>query len=191
MSQSKTKTKPHPSDEEIVELYFARDEQAIAETDRKYGKVCMQVSMNIVESRPDAEECVSDGYLKTWHSIPPTRPASLCAFVCRIVRNLSLNRLQELTAAKRSRDLTVSLEELEACIPMPDEESPVLAEELAAFLKTEGETDRALFVGRYWFACSVEELARRTGMTKRAVHMRIFRTRERLRAYLTERGYSI
>ena len=77
MSQSKTKTKPHPSDEEIVELYFARDEQAIAETDKKYGKVCMQVSMNIVESRPDAEECVSDGYLKTWHSIPPpVRPPS-------------------------------------------------------------------------------------------------------------------
>ena len=179
------------NDQEIIALYFARDEQAIRETDARYGKTCMQVSMNILRSRPDAEECVNDTYLKTWDSIPPARPASLCAFVCRIVRNLSLNRLKELTAAKRSRDLTVSFEELEACIPMPDEESPVLAEELAAFLKTEGETDRALFVGRYWFACSVEELARRTGMTKRAVHMRIFRTRERLRAYLTERGYSV
>ena len=179
------------NDQEIIALYFARDEQAIRETDARYGKTCMQVSMNILRSRPDAEECVNDTYLKTWDSIPPARPASLCAFVCRIVRNLSLNRLKELTAAKRSRDLTVSFEDLEACIPMPDEESPALAEELAAFLKTEGETDRALFVGRYWFACSVEELARRTGMTKRAVHMRIFRTRERLRAYLTERGYSV
>ena len=179
------------NDQEIIALYFARDEQAIRETDARYGKTCMQVSMNILRSRPDAEECVNDTYLKTWDSIPPARPASLCAFVCRIVRNLSLNRLQELTAAKRSRELTVSFEELEACIPMPDEESPALAEELAAFLKTEGETDRALFVGRYWFACSVEELARRTGLTKRAVHMRIFRTRERLRAYLTERGYSV
>ena len=141
--------------------------------------------------RPDAEECVNDTYLHTWNAIPPARPTSLCAFICRIVRNLSLNRLQELTAAKRRRDLTVSFEELEDCIPMPDEESPALAEELAAFLKTEGEVDRALFVGRYWFACSVEELARRTGMTRRAVHMRIFRTRERLRAYLTERGYSV
>ena len=179
------------NDQEIIALYFARDEQAIRETDARYGKTCMQVSMNILDSRPDAEECVNDTYLHTWNAIPPARPVSLCAFVCRIVRNLSLNRLQELTAAKRSRDLTVSFEELEACIPMPDEESPALAEELAAFLKTEGETDRALFVGRYWFACSVEELARRTGMTKRAVHMRIFRTRERLRAYLTERGYSV
>ena len=179
------------NDQEIIALYFARDEQAIRETDLRYGKTCMQVSMNILDSRPDAEECVNDTYLHTWNAIPPARPVSLCAFICRIVRNLSLNRLQELTAAKRSRDLTVSFEELEACIPMPDEESPALAEELAAFLKTEGETDRALFVGRYWFACSVEELARRTGMTKRAVHMRIFRTRERLRAYLTERGYSV
>jgi RNA polymerase sigma-70 factor (ECF subfamily) len=179
------------NDQEIIALYFARDEQAIRETDVRYGKTCMQVSMNILRSRPDAEECVNDTYLKTWDSIPPARPASLCAFVCRIVRNLSLNRLKELTAAKRSRELTVSFEELEDCIPMPDGESPVLAEELAAFLKTEGEVDRVLFVGRYWFACSVEELARRTGLTKRAVHMRIFRTRERLRAYLVERGYSV
>jgi RNA polymerase sigma-70 factor (ECF subfamily) len=179
------------NDQEIISLYFDRDEQAIKETDTKYGKTCMQVSMNILHSHPDAEECVNDTYLKTWDSIPPARPASLCAFVCRIVRNLSLNRLKELTAAKRSRDLTVSFEELEDCIPMPDGESPVLAEELAAFLKTEGEVDRVLFVGRYWFACSVEELARRTGLTKRAVHMRIFRTRERLRAYLVERGYSV
>jgi RNA polymerase sigma-70 factor (ECF subfamily) len=179
------------NDQEIIALYFARDEQAIRETDVRYGKTCMQVSMNILRSRPDAEECVNDTYLKTWDSIPPARPASLCAFVCRIVRNLSLNRLKELTAAKRGRDLTVSFEELEDCIPMPDGESPVLAEELATFLKTEGEVDRVLFVGRYWFACSVEELARRTGLTKRAVHMRIFRTRERLRAYLVERGYSV
>lgn len=72
MSQSTPK--PPRSDGEIIELYFARNEQAIAETDTKYGKVCMQVSMNIVESRPDAEECVSDGYLKTWHAIPPPSP---------------------------------------------------------------------------------------------------------------------
>ena len=179
------------NDQDIIKLYFERNERAIVETDRSYGKVCMQVSMNILDSRPDAEECVNDTYLKTWKSIPPERPNSLCAFVCRIARNLSLNRLRDMRREKRNSELTVSLEELEACIPMPDEESPVLAEELAAFLKTEGETDRALFVGRYWFACSVEELARRTGMTKRAVHMRIFRTRERLRAYLTERGYSV
>ncbi len=179
------------NDQEIIALYFDRNEQAIRETDQKYGKICMQVSMNILNSRPDAEECVNDTYLNTWNAIPPTRPSSLCAFVCRIVRNLSVNRLRELTAAKRSRDLTVSFEELEACIPMPDEQSPALAEEITAFLRQQGETDRVLFVGRYWFACGVEELARRTGLTPKAVHMRIFRTRERLRAYLEERGYEV
>ena len=165
------------NDQEIISLYFDRDEQAIAETDKRYGKTCMRVSMSILNSHPDAEECVNDTYLKTWNAIPPARPRSLCAFVCRIVRNLSINRLEELTAAKRNRDLTVSFEEL--------------AELLESVLRKEGETDRVLFVGRYWFACPVEELARRTGLTRRAVHMRIFRTRERLRAYLTERGYGV
>ena len=179
------------NDQEIISLYFDRDEQAIAETDKRYGKTCMQVSMSILNSHPDAEECVNDTYLKTWNSIPPAKPHSLCAFLCRIVRNLSINRLEELTAAKRNRDLTVSFEELEACIPLPDEASPELADLLESFLRKEGETDRVLFVGRYWFACPVEDLARRTGLTRRAVHMRIFRTRERLRAYLTERGYGV
>ena len=179
------------NDQEIISLYFDRNEQAIAETDKRYGKTCMQVSMSILNSHPDAEECVNDTYLKTWNAIPPAKPRSLCAFLCRIVRNLSINRLEELTAAKRNRDLTVSFEELEACIPLPDEKSPELADLLESFLRKEGETDRILFVGRYWFACPVEDLARRTGLTRRAVHMRIFRTRERLRAYLTERGYGV
>ena len=137
------------NDQEIIALYFARDEQAIRETDRSYGKACMQVSMNVLSSHPAAEECVNDTYLRTWNAIPPARPHSLGAFVCRIARNLSLNRLKELTAAKRGRELTVSFEELEACIPMPDEQSPALAEEISAFLRSQGDTDRVLFVGRY------------------------------------------
>ena len=182
-------TTPTRSDAEIVELYFARDERAIRETDTKYGKVCMQVSMNILDSPPDAEECVNDTYLKTWNSIPPVRPHSLCAFVCRIARNLSINRLRDMRAAKRSRDLTVSLDELEASIPMPDETSGELAEILNAFLARQEKIDRVLFVGRYWYAAPVKELARRAGMTPNAVSLRLRRCRERLRAYLEERGY--
>ena len=189
MSQSKTK--PHPSDEEIVELYFARDEQAIAETDRKYGKVCMQVSMNIVESRPDAEECVSDGYLKTWHSIPPTRPASLCAFVCRIVRNLSINRLRDMKAERRNRDLTLSLEELESCISVDESHADVLPGLISAFLESLEETDRKLFMGRYFHATSVKELAKTYDLTPNAVSLRLHKTRERLRLHLEEGGYSV
>ncbi len=180
-----------PTDTAIIDLYFARDEEAIKATDEKYGKICMQTSMNILNSHPDAEECVSDTYLKTWNSIPPTRPASLCAFLLRIIRNLSLNRLRDMKAARRNRDLTVSLEELEDCIPMPDEHSPALAALLEDFLLRQDTTDRALFMGRYWYACSVNDLAKRTGMTANAVALRLYKTREKLRAYLTERGYSV
>ena len=191
MSQSKTKTKPHPSDEEIVELYFARDEQAIAETDRKYGKVCMQVSMNILDSRPDAEECVSDTYLKTWNSIPPTKPGSLCAFVCRIARNLSLNRLRDLRREKRNQGLTVSFEELEACIPAAMEDAGELASLLNSFLESLDETNRVLFMGRYWYSYAIDDLAAQMGLTDKAVYMRLHKTREKLRAYLAERGYRV
>ena len=179
------------SDEKIVHMYFMRDEQAIRETDQKYGKLCMQISMNIVNSRPDAEECVNDGYLKTWNSIPPTRPASLGAFVCRIVRNLSINRLRDLRAAKRNRELTVSLSELEDCIHLPDEAVGKLPELLNGFLATLNREDRALFMGRYWYSCSVGELAKRLGITANAASQRLHRIRESLRAYLEEGGYRV
>ena len=179
------------NDQEIIDLYFARNEQAIAETDKSYGKVCMQVSVNILASRPDAEECVNDTYLKAWQSIPPTRPASLCAFVCRIVRNLSLNRLRDLRRNKRNREITLSLEELEACIPDTVEDSHELGTLLNAFLEGLHETDRVVFMGRYWYSYSVDDLAVSTGLTKKAVYMRLHKIREQLRAFLSERGYHV
>ena len=181
---------PFYSDTEIVELYFARNEQAIRETDAKYGKLCLQISMDIVNSQPDAEECLNDTYLKTWNSIPPTRPASLCAFVCRIVRNLSLNRLRDMRAAKRNRELTLSLQELESCIPL-SESSSQLPDLLNDFLSSLNKEDRALFVGRYWYARPVQDLAARLDLTSNAASIRLHRIREKLRAYLTERGYRL
>ena len=179
------------NDQAIIDLYFARNEQAIAETDKSYGRVCMQVSMNILQSRPDAEECVNDTYLKTWNAIPPARPHSLCAFVCRITRNLSLNRLRDLRREKRNKELTLSLDELEACIPAAIEDSNLLADLLNTFLEGLEETDRVLFVGRYWYSYATGDLAASTGLTKKAVYMRLYKTRERLRAYLEERGYRV
>ena len=186
-----SQTKPHPTDGEIVELYFARDEQAIAETDKKYGKVCMQVSMNIVESHPDAEECVNDGYLKTWNAIPPARPQSLCAFVCRIVRNQSINRLRDMRAERRNRDLTLSLEELESCISVDESRADILPGLISAFLEGLDETDRKLFMGRYFHATPVKDLAKTYDMTPNAVSLRLRKTRERLRLHLEEGGYSV
>ena len=179
------------NDQDIIDLYFARDEQAIAETDKSYGKVCMQVSMNILDSRPDAEECVNDTYLHTWNSIPPTKPDSLCAFVCRITRNLSLNRLRDLRREKRNSELTVSLDELEACIPAAAEDAGQLADLLNSFLAELDETNRVLFMGRYWYSYAIDDLAAQMELTDKAVYMRLHKTREKLRAYLAERGYRV
>jgi RNA polymerase sigma-70 factor (ECF subfamily) len=179
------------NDQDIIKLYFERNERAIVETDRSYGKVCMQVSMNILDSRPDAEECVSDTYLKTWKSIPPARPNSLCAFVCRIARNISLNRHRDLHRDKRNRELTVSFEELEDCIPVDESVADQLPELLTEFLRGMNETDRKLFVGRYWHSLSVGELAETWGLTPNAVALRLHKTRERLRAHLEKGGYTV
>lgn len=178
-------------DHKIIDLYNARDEQAIKATADKYGNFCMSLSYDILQSRPDAEECVNDTYLKTWNSIPPTKPNSLCAFVCRIARNLSLNRLRDLRRDRRNRELTVSFEELEDCIPVDESYANILPDLLADFLKGLDETERKLFVGRYWHSMTVKDLAEAWDLTPNATALRLRKTREKLRAYLAEGGYTV
>ncbi len=178
-------------DEAILDLFFARDERALAETERKYGHMCMQVSMGILASRLDAEECVNDTYLKAWGTIPPTRPQSLGHYLLRITRNLSLNRLRHIRADCRDRAITVSFSELEECLPVRDEYAGELSRLVSNFLRTQKDTDRRLFLGRYWYNLSVTELARQWSMTPNAVSLNLRRTRERLRQYLNEGGYTI
>ena len=175
----------------IIELYWKRDEDAIAETAKAHGRFCLGVSMNIVGNRADAEECVNDTYLRTWNSIPPQRPTSLRAFLGRIVRNLSIDRYRENHAACRNTDLTVALDELASCLPAPDEFEGELISLLEEFLYTEEQLDRRLFMGRYWHAYPVKELARHYGLSANAVSLRLSRIRDRLRAYLAERGYQV
>jgi RNA polymerase sigma-70 factor (ECF subfamily) len=178
-------------DQKIIALYFARDERAIAETAKSYGEDCMRVSMNILHSHPDAEECVSDTYLRAWNSMPPTRPSVLKAFLCKIARNLSLNRLRDMHRMGRDADLTVSMTELEECLALPEENGGEMAEVLSEFLHGQDKTDRLLFMGRYWHGIPVSELAIRMGMKPNTVTVRLKRTRERLHAYLSERGYKV
>ena len=180
-------------DDRIIELYFGRDEQAIRHTADKYGAYCSTVAMNILHSEPDAEECVNDTYLKTWNSIPPTRPHSLKLFLARIVRNLSINRHRALHSDKRNRDLEVSLSELESCLPVPDGESggSELSELLNEFLGTQTPTDRKIFVQRYWYNLSAAEIPEEHDISENAVWVKLHRTRERLREFLTERGYKL
>ena len=147
--------------------------------------------MNILSNTQDAEECVSDTYIQAWNSIPPTRPRSLQAFLGRIVKNISINRYHEKKAKRRNRDFDLSLEELEECIPMPDERAGELAALLEGFLAGLDPLERKLFCGRYWHSYSMEILANAYGLTVNAVTLRVARTRKKLQAYLEERGYSV
>lgn len=178
-------------DHQIIELYFARDELAIEETAKRYGGVCMQVSMDILQDRMDAEECVSDTWLQTWRTIPPQRPTILKAFLCRITRNLSINRLRERKAKRRDRDMTLSLEELEGVLSIPEDKSEGLSELISEFLRSLDREDRLLFMGRYWHGQSVKELADRMGLSANAATVRLHRIREELRDFLTERGITV
>ena len=179
------------ADRRIIDLYFTRNELAIAETDRRYGGFCMRISLGILEDRLDAEECLNDTYIQTWNNIPPTRPNSLRAFLAKIIRNLSLKRLEYNNAAKRNRNFDLSLEELAECIPMRDEEAGELTALLDEFLESLPEAEWKLFCGRYWHNLPVGELATIHGIPAKKVSMRLFRTREKLRLFLNERGYSL
>ena len=146
-------------DEKIIELFFERSEQAIRELDIKYGKICHNLSYNIVNSRQDAEECVNDAYLGAWNAIPPVRPNPLLSYIVKIVRNISLKIYWRKEAAKRSSHYTIALEEIEACIAdQKNIEEEIEVRELAciieSFLDTLTIENRVIFMRRYWFSDS-------------------------------------
>lgn len=179
-------------DEKIIELFFARNEQAIDELDMKYGKVCHKISYNILNNRLDAEECVNDTYLGMWNAIPPQRPNPLLAFVCKLVRRYSLMRHRANTAMKRNSTYDVALNEIENCISTKERiedtlEAKALARVIESFLDSLTEENRIIFMRRYWFSDSYEEIAKRMGMTEKNVSVRLTRTRKQLRNYLIEK----
>lgn len=179
----------HPDDSDIIELYFARDEQAIKVTEAKYGQTCMHTAMRILGNHADAEECVNDTWLRTWQSIPPHRPKKLVAFLCRITRNLAISRWRVMHQEMRDRRMTVALHELSEVLPAEDEPDPMLSELLNRYIQALGELDRRLFLGRYFHLYPVSALAKAYGMTQNAVSLRLMRIREKLRDYLIKEGY--
>ena len=180
------------TDAEIVELYWQRNELAIHRTAERYGALCLRVAQNILGNPHDAEECVNDTYLKAWRAIPPARPTVLSAFLTRITRNLALDRYRASRRQKRGGEFTVMLSELGDCIPASEEtDATELLEHIKAFLQELNESDRNLFVGRYFHAYEVGRLAQGYGLTPNAVSIRLHKTREKLRAYLNERGYHL
>ncbi|MCQ2430251.1 MAG: sigma-70 family RNA polymerase sigma factor [Clostridia bacterium] len=178
-------------DNEIIALYFARDEAAIRETQRAYGALCLSLAMRILNDRSDSEECVNDTWLGVWNSIPPQRPQSLRAYVCKLTRRIAINRWQYNHAGKRNADVTVPLEELAECMPDTSADDPALAALIKDFVVGLEPDDRKLFVGRYWHGYAVSAMAKAYGLTQNAVSLRLRRIRERLQTYLNERGYRV
>ena len=183
--------RPYLDDASIVGLYWQRDERAITETARRYGSYIHAISIQILESESDAEECVNDTYLKAWNTIPPQKPFSLKDYLGRLVRHLSIDRYRALRRAKRNINMTDALDELTLASPDTAADNPALTEALNDFLDQLPPTDRALFLGRYWYFYEVSDLARAYGMTANTVYVKLHRMRERLRKHLTERGFKL
>lgn len=180
------------ADEQIIELFFARSEQAIRELDDRYGRGFHKTSFNILNNQLDAEECVNDAYMGTWNTIPPTKPNSLLAYVCQIVRNISLKRYYLKKALKRNSTYDVAMEELDACLAssstVEDEiETKELARIIESFLDTLSKENRVIFLQRYWFSDSYSDIAQKVGISEKSVSVRLARIRKKMREYLIER----
>ena len=179
----------------IIELYFERNEQAIKETDLKYGKLCHSIAYNILNNREDSEECVNDTYVGVWNAIPPTRPNNFIAFICRITRNLSLKRLEFIKREKRSADVLLSFEELAAVLP-DERYAPNISDEdigkvISKFLRNEKEDAKNVFIRKYYFFDSIGEIAKRYSFTESKVKNMLFYTRNKLKDYLIKEGVGI
>ncbi|MBQ2928262.1 MAG: RNA polymerase sigma factor [Oscillospiraceae bacterium] len=184
-------------DEEIMDLYFSRDERAVVETDRKYGPYCFSLAHAILNNPQDAEETVNDTYLHTWKAIPPKRPRYFRIFLAKITRNLAFSRWRSDTAQKRGGgEMVLVLEELSECIAAPgDVEESLAGKELVKairnFLDTLPSREQDIFLRRYFYVEESDAIARRYGMKAATVLRTLSRTREKLRKYLAKEGYGV
>ena len=180
-------------DEKIIGLFWNRDEQALAETQTQYGKLCMATAKRILTDVRDAEECVSDACMKAWKTIPPKRPESLAAYLVRITRNLALDRYDYNRAGKRSSALESSYDELEQFLGFDDSIESALEKRnfervLNDFLYQQSKEARIYFVRRYWYGESIREVAQACDVGEAKVKVSIFRTRQRLKEVLKREG---
>ena len=181
-------------DSEIIELYFQRSEEAVTQTASKYGKYCYQIAYHILSSREDSEESVNDTYLAAWNTMPPRRPTILSAFLGKLTRYISLDRWKKRSAQKRGGgQVALSLEELEECVsggnnPEKEVDRKELLRYLNRFLDALPETQRKVFICRYWYLESIPEIAARFGFSESKVTAMLHRLREKLRARLQLEG---
>lgn len=180
------------NDYNITQLYLSRSENAISETDAKYGAYCFSIANNILANREDSEECVNDAYLAAWNSIPPHRPARLATFLGKLVRNSAINCWRARHTDKRGGgEMTAALDELhEFADKSQDPEAELNYQEMIAsfrrFLKTLPKTERDVFLRRYWFVDSLGDIAESFGFTQSKVASMLFRTRQKLRRHFEQ-----
>ena len=180
-------------DKRIVELYWQRNEAAISETKTHYGKYCYSIAYGILKNNEDAQECENDTYLEAWNTIPPKTPVRLSAFLGTITRQKAIDRWRRKNTLKRGGEVVISLGELEQCIPDNRAiDDNLLAEELSKeisdFLRTLPQNERIVFVRRYWYLDSVNDICERFGYGKSKVKMMLKRTRDKLISYLEQKG---
>ena len=184
-------------DNEIIELYWNRDEAAITATADTYGNYCYSIAYNILYNNEDAEECVNDTWMNAWKSIPPHRPNRLSSYLGKITRNLSLNRYKLLTAQKRGMgQVELALSELEGCVPAQTNmdkitDEMVLVSAIEAFLRAQPRTERNIFVGRYWYLYPIRDLARAYRMSESKIASLLYRMRNKLKLHLEKEGISL
>ena len=180
-------------DEKIVNLYLERSETAISETQKKYGRYCFTVAYNVLYSKEDAEECVNDTFEKAWNSIPPQKPRIFSAFLGAITRNLALDRYEQSHAKKRYSPAETALEELGECIPAAEDGADIsdtlaLKDAINGFLASLNEQPRVIFMHRYWYLCSIKDIAKSLGLTESNVKVSLMRTRLMFKTYLEQQG---
>lgn len=184
-------------DTKIIDLYWERSEQAIVETDQKYGQYCRSIANNILHSKEDVEECVNDTYLSAWNSIPPNRPKWLAAYLAKITRNLSLNRVKYYSAERRGMGQTeLVVSELEGCIPAASSveqqfDEMILVKAIENFLYTQSVEKRNIFICRYWYMTPAREIAKAYGMSESKIASLLFRMRNELKKYLEKEGITL
>lgn len=179
-------------DDKIIELLWNREEQGIKELENKYGKELKRLSERMVNAE-DAEECVSDTYIAVWNSIPPKKPDFLFAYISKICRNISLNKVEWNHASKRNAQIIELSSELEQCIPDMSNTLDIreLGDILSVFLRTLSDEKRKMFIRRYWYGDSINELAQLFGYRDSKVKSILFRVRNELREYLKKEGVAI
>lgn len=184
-------------DHSIVDLYLSRDESAISHTSGKYGSRLRGLAYGIVEDLHAAEECENDTYLQAWNTIPPHAPKNyLFPFLARITRHIALDLCKQRSRLKRSAHICALSEEMEQCIPAPDDterriDAIVLCDAINAFLATLSEEKRNIFMRRYWFMDSIAAISQAYGLSQSKVKSQLFRIRNQLREHLAKEGYEL